>query len=344
MDSAEYFDSYGDLEIHKLMLEDSVRNKVYKQAVEENKEQFAGKTVLDVGAGSGILSIYCAQAGAATVYAVEASETYKLCTEIVQENGFDNIIKVHHSKIEDFVLPNNAKVDIIISEWMGFYLLHEGMLDSVIFARDHFLKQNGLIFPEYATLYAVPCSLPSMFEKWDNIDGVSMKAFGKHLRTAASRKPEICTVEASHLIAGSEVILWVDLKDITSTDLDEIKIKHLQVATSSSIYQSICLWFTCTFPSSNFEPVILSTDPQDTQTHWKQTAIVLPTSVRVERKEPIAYEISLKRDTTSGNSRRYNIELEMLDPDLIEHPEYCTCYKTKCILAKAVLKQFEMQQ
>lgn len=42
---------------------------------------------------------------------------------------------------------------------MGFYLMHEAMLDSVITARDRFLKPNGLIFPEFATLYAVPCRL-----------------------------------------------------------------------------------------------------------------------------------------------------------------------------------------
>ena len=42
------------------------------------------------------------------------------------------------------------KVDIIISEWMGFCLLYEGMLDSVIWARDNFLKEGGKMFPEQA--------------------------------------------------------------------------------------------------------------------------------------------------------------------------------------------------
>lgn len=60
-----------------------------------------------------------------------------------------------HAPIESVDLPE--KVDIIISEWMGFYLLHEGMLDSVIFARDKFLKPGGLMFPESAALYCAPC-------------------------------------------------------------------------------------------------------------------------------------------------------------------------------------------
>ena len=52
-------------------------------------------------------------------------------------------------------------VDIIVSEWMGFYLLHESMLDSVIFARDKYLKKNpcGIMLPSHATIYTAPCSM-----------------------------------------------------------------------------------------------------------------------------------------------------------------------------------------
>lgn len=45
------------------------------------------------------------------------------------------------------------KVDIIISEWMGYFLLYESMLDSVIYARDKYLKPDGLMFPDRAVLY-----------------------------------------------------------------------------------------------------------------------------------------------------------------------------------------------
>lgn len=67
-------------------------------------------------------------------------------------------VKVIHSRIEDVTSDQiPEKVDVIVSEWMGFYLLHEGMLDSVIWARDKYLKPHGLIFPESASIYATPC-------------------------------------------------------------------------------------------------------------------------------------------------------------------------------------------
>lgn len=37
------------------------------------------------------------------------------------------------------------KVDIIISEWMGYMLLYESMLDSVLFARDKWLAKDGMV-------------------------------------------------------------------------------------------------------------------------------------------------------------------------------------------------------
>ena len=50
-------------------------------------------------------------------------------------------------KIEEVTLPVE-KVDIIISEWMGYCLLYESMLETVLFARDKWLAEGGLLFPD----------------------------------------------------------------------------------------------------------------------------------------------------------------------------------------------------
>lgn len=78
------------------MLKDRPRNEAYRTAIFDNQEHFRGKTVLDVGAGTGILSIFCAQAGASKVYAVEASKISKIADDIVKENGFEEVIQVHY--------------------------------------------------------------------------------------------------------------------------------------------------------------------------------------------------------------------------------------------------------
>ena len=55
-------------------------------------------------------------------------------------------------KLEEVALPFE-QFDIIISEWMGYFLLYESMLDTVLLARDKYLKQDGLIFPDQASMY-----------------------------------------------------------------------------------------------------------------------------------------------------------------------------------------------
>lgn len=76
------------------MLEDAPRIKAYKNAIMNRKDLIKDKCVMDVGAGTGILSILCAQAGARKVIAVEASNLAILAEDIVKENNFQNTIQV----------------------------------------------------------------------------------------------------------------------------------------------------------------------------------------------------------------------------------------------------------
>lgn len=68
------------------MLQDYVRTGTYCAAILDNKADFANKAVCDVGAGSGILSLFAAQAGARVVYAVEASNMAQYAAQLAAAN------------------------------------------------------------------------------------------------------------------------------------------------------------------------------------------------------------------------------------------------------------------
>ena len=63
----DYFRAYEDFNIHELMLKDQPRTLAYKNFIDKNAGMFQDKVVVDVGAGTGILSLFAAQAGAAKV-------------------------------------------------------------------------------------------------------------------------------------------------------------------------------------------------------------------------------------------------------------------------------------
>jgi predicted RNA methylase len=153
---SDFFTAYADVHVHQIMLKDQARNEAYWAALQAHAK---GKVVLDVGSGTGFLAILAARAGAAHVYAVEASEMAEVSKDIVEDNMLSDSITIINGRIEDVTLP--CMVDIIVSEWMGFYLVHESMMRSVLVARDRFLKPGGIMIPESADIFCAPANCDS---------------------------------------------------------------------------------------------------------------------------------------------------------------------------------------
>ena len=103
---------------------------------------FKDKIVMDIGCGTGVLSIFAARAGAKHVYGIEYADIADYAKEIIKQNNLTDKITIIKDKVENVTLPV-PHVDIIISEWMGYFLLYESMVDTVLFARDKWLVKDG---------------------------------------------------------------------------------------------------------------------------------------------------------------------------------------------------------
>jgi type I protein arginine methyltransferase len=102
--------------------------------------------------------MFAAKSGAKRVVGVDRSDIILKAKKIVQSNHLDDVVTLIQGKVEEVVLPVE-KVDIIISEWMGYFLLYESMLDTVIYARDKWLKPQGIS----KSLLATHCSFLLLF-------------------------------------------------------------------------------------------------------------------------------------------------------------------------------------
>jgi hypothetical protein len=76
---------------------------------------------------------------------------------IRSENNFEKQIQCHKGKLETMGLQIE-KVDVLVSEWMGYFLIYEGMLNSYLYARDRYLKPGGRMFPSSAKMSIVAIS------------------------------------------------------------------------------------------------------------------------------------------------------------------------------------------
>jgi len=292
MTSADYyFDSYSHFGIHEEMLKDEVRTSSYRNSIVNNKHLFKNKVVLDVGCGTGILCMFAAQAGAKQVIGIDCSEIITAAKQIVKDNGFEKVITLIKGKVEEVTLPVD-KVDIIISEWMGYFLLYESMLDTVIFARDKWLVEGGLIFPDKASLVVTAIEDGDYKEEkinfWDKVYGFDMSS----IKEMAYKEPLVDTVQAQSLVTNSCHVLSVDITTVKKSDLDFTAPFKL-VAQHNDYIHAFVAYFDIEF-SKCHKPVKFSTGPGARYTHWKQTVFYLRETISIQEKEVITGTISCK--------------------------------------------------
>ncbi|OVA18526.1 Protein arginine N-methyltransferase [Macleaya cordata] len=311
-----YFGAYGSFGIHREMISDKVRMDAYRGAILNNPSLMNHATVLDVGCGTGILSLFAAQAGASRVIAVEASDKMAaVATQIAKDNGqlYDGspsvgsehstgVISVVQGMVEEIdksvQIPPHS-VDVLLSEWMGYCLLYETMLSSVLYARDRWLKPGGAILPDTATIFVAGfgkggTSIPF----WENVYGFNMSCISKEVVEDASQNPIVDVVDSRDIMTNTVVVQAFDLATMKPDEMDFTSSFELEPRLDLSVTDlksktvwcyGVVLWFETGF-SSRFckeMPTVLSTSPYTPKTHWSQTIFTFrePIAMALEKPE-----------------------------------------------------------
>eukprot|EP00392_Amoebophrya_sp_AT5.2_P011621 g11700.t1 len=271
-----YFNSYGRPGIHRDMMSDPVRTDLYKDVILKNAHLFKDKVVLDVGSGSGILSMFAVQAGARIVYACENSDILYTGVEIVEKNSkttstpppdsataragrcedYKSKIRFFKCKAEELPIEPHS-VDIIVSEWMGYLLLYESMLDVILDARDKFLKkETGLIFPDRCCIYLAAADNRDKYAerigRWEQPTGTGLD-FALLPDLALYQDAIVAEVGAQALVSTPARVLDIDLNVITK-DWEFETDFSLQAVNCEKVFRTFVAWFSCSFTCRTAPP------------------------------------------------------------------------------------------
>ncbi|KAM7015313.1 protein arginine N-methyltransferase 3 [Tautogolabrus adspersus] len=302
-----YFSSYGHYSIHEEMLKDKVRTESYRDFMYRNPEVFKDKVVLDVGCGTGILSMFAAKSGAKKVIAVDQSEIIYQAMDIVRSNQLEDKITLIKGRIEDIKLPVE-KVDIIISEWMGYFLLFESMLDSVLYARDLYLADAGSVYPDLCNISLAAVGDTEKHQGriafWDDVYGFNMSCMKK----AVVPEAVVEVLKAETLISEPSVIQTIDCNTVCLSELEFTSDFCLKI-TNTTDCTAIVGYFDIFFDKGCSNKVMFSTGPQVTKTHWKQTVFLLERPVPVKAGEELRGKITVRKNKKDPRSLLVTFDL-----------------------------------
>lgn len=315
-DDQVYLESYSDIHIHEDMLKDGPRVEAYRAAIEAQGpgwRQSGTARVVDVGSGTGLLAVFCARAGAHKVEAVEASRVAHFLRQVVDANTKPGIVQVHECRAEDLALGDGEKVDVVVSEWMGYFLLFENMLPSVFAVRDKYLKPGGLMLPSKCRLLLAPLQDDSWRESkigfWRDVAGIDMSALAPLAAASYSQQPQHRLIPAEGLLAAPVEILALDLHTAQDGDLARFEAQLTFDLRAGSRLDGFASWFECDFGEAG---MLLSTAPGKPPTHWKQTTFYLRQPLEAGGGVSVSGSVRVTRHEEF--SRGYRADFELAAP------------------------------
>jgi protein arginine N-methyltransferase 3 len=319
-----YFDSYAsNTGIHRTMLGDKPRTEAYQLAIE--RAGMKGARVLDLGCGTGILSLFSADSGASAVVALDASSVIQDAAEIIRLNGKGDTVACVLGRAEEAALdcvvtcaearamgggaageggasssssssssPSSSPpvgsgctvlcgdltlpaagapkrvFDVIVSEWMGYALLYESMLASVLIARDRYLKPGGKLLPSSASIFLGAVSDSGLWADkvgwWKSVYGYDMTPMARH----AWPEPCVEDMDAASLTSAPPhaTVACLRMASMTQSDQDILSVPfclliergpRAEVLVGSSggekvVVHGLAIWFSVDFGEDRYWP------------------------------------------------------------------------------------------
>lgn len=275
-----YFRSYA-LPAQQGMLSDAPRTEAFRRALEQVCA--GGGVVLDVGCGSGVLSMFAAKAGADHVIAVEANRaSAKIARALAEANGVGGKITFLEGRVEELAGDIDAelgrrggKLKVLVSEFIGFCIIHEGMFTSVAFARDRWHPEE--VVPRSGDVYVCPFFIEAYPERATEF--WMQEHYGLNFSAAASTALRSATegvlseqLSPDNLLADGQHVWHLDCMTASAEEASRMSPASVDFEVENrGALHGLCVFFTLELCPG----VVLPCGPEDPPTHWKQMMALL---------------------------------------------------------------------
>lgn len=295
-----YYDLRSHYSYHENAVKDYVFMNALKDAIGLNSSEFEDRVILELGSGTGIFSMLIARAGAKHVYAWEPSSISEISKEIIKANKLDNIITVLNCPIADIKIP--GKVDVVFTSAFGISFYLDSFLPQFLFARDNYLKENGILLPQLAE-FSLSTAIKSRYGRpesfWDDVYGFDFTP----IKDNSFNEPYMYFV--SPQMIKSEISIFQPL-DFNTLSINNLNVKHSFTIKCNEEHEvsSFVFWFKVIFNNN----VIFDTSPYKDQTHFCQIIFDIKEPFQVKEGDIISGTISINLNDNKTRPIFYKIK------------------------------------
>ncbi len=286
------------LDYHRELLADETRTNAFREAIAKTVRP--GDVVIDLGCGSGILSYFACQSGAARVYAIDSTRMANVTTLLARHLGFGDRITVIQKDSKDVELPERANV--LISETLGVAGFDEGIAGSVKDACARLLTADARIIPSHLGVSLVPVELDYDYDK--HVAFWSEPHFGLDLaplRVFASNAIAFAHIRGNAYLAAPREMFSFELGEATD---------GRGAATFAAQRDGMLHGFGAFFTTTLIEGITLS-NQRARETSWSQA--FLPLEVPVQLRKGSRVDVELQMDDGRAWRWRGNANGEAFD-------------------------------
>jgi predicted RNA methylase len=296
---------------HFDMVQDTLRNDAYDAAIRRAiaRKRDAGYrrvTALDIGAGSGLLSMMAARAGADQVFAAEiSSHMADVAEETAIMNGYFGKIMVLDRDVRRMdaqpksdgtpqELPHPA--DVAVFEVFDSGLIGEGALHLLTAARARLLFPDAALVPAAATVYAQPIQL-----RLDTVQSIDVQQVNRWRWRPEYEGLELGRCRETWIpLAPPQEVFKFDFYSVERSMQPEESVLPFAVDTDG-VFNAMAMWFELHLD----EATMLSTSPYEEKGPTWQQAVQWMPEARVTTGNEIT--VTARHDTYSIS---YAVEAE----------------------------------